>query len=369
MPAASPEPAPPGRAGSPRPGSVSVIVTVLKDPRVERTLESLLAQRRPPEEILVDDGGPPGAVSEIAARFHARDPRVRRLAAPGNIAESRNAALAVAAGEFVAFLDADEVAPPEWLERLLAPFADPLVGFTGGPTPGLASTLTTVGARYYDGYLGRFYDRVARNHPQALPMGNSAWRARLFREVGLLDTSLDRLAASEDQEFAVRVLARGSVGVYVPDAPVGHDFSGLGVRALLRKQRIYARGGFVVWRRTGSTYEASGGRLLPYVLLPALAVLGALLLPFPITRVAGGLLLGVGLGGLGLLAFGLTLWGLREESRYPGLRFSALEIPRRWATLLGAFQGLLTYGWSGRRGRASGPGPSAVSSTAPLGKP
>ncbi len=63
-------------------------------------------------------------------------PRVRHLDAPGNIPESRNVALGVARGELVAFLDADEVAPPSGSRPSSPPFADPEVGFAGGPTPG-----------------------------------------------------------------------------------------------------------------------------------------------------------------------------------------------------------------------------------------
>ncbi|HEY6238751.1 MAG TPA: glycosyltransferase [Thermoplasmata archaeon] len=336
------------------PGTVSVVVTVLKDPRVARTLESLLVQDRRPDQILVDDGGRGDEVRRIAEGFSARDPRVRHLNAPGNIPESRNAALLTATGEFVAFLDADEVAPPGWLRELLGPFADPKVGFTGGPTPALAGTARGIGARYYDGYLRRFYDRVVRLRPYALPMGNSAWRAQVFRDVGLLDTTLYRRAASEDQEVAVRALSAGWRGVYVPSAWVDHDFSDLTTWGLLRKQRIYAEGGFVVWRRRGTTYEATWARVLPYVALPGLIVLGAVLAIFPWTRFVGELLLAVGGGGLGLLALGLTVQGLGEDRRYPGLRYKAFEIPRRWATLWGAFQGLRHYGWRGRGRGATG---------------
>ncbi|HZY91307.1 MAG TPA: glycosyltransferase [Thermoplasmata archaeon] len=338
---------------------MSVIVTVLNDPRVARTLESLLAQERLPEEILVDDGGGTGEVRRIAEEFHRRDPRVEHLEAPGNIPESRNAALQRATGEFIAFLDADEVAPPEWLKELLLPFRDPKVGFTGGPTPALPGSARSVGARFYDGYLRRFYDTVARRRPHALPMGNSAWRSDVFRSVGLLDTTLYRRAASEDQEIAVRALEAGWRGVYAPSAWVGHDFSDISTRGLLRKQRIYAEGGFVVWRRRGSTYEATPGRVLPYVALPLVSILGALLLLPAVTRTWGWLLLGVGAAGLGLLALGLTVHGLRLDRAYPGLRYEALEIPRRWATLLGAFLGLLHYGWSGRGEPAKGRGGAA----------
>lgn len=333
-------------------GTVTVIVTVLNDPRVARTLSSLTRQQRRPDEVLVDDGGGTGDVRRITLELAQRYPWIHHLDAPGNIPESRNIALRAARGEFVAFLDADEVAPPEWLAELLRPFDDPSVGFAGGPTPAMPESRRTVGARFYDGYLRRFYDVVARRQPHALPMGNSAWRAAVFRQVGLLDTTLYRRAASEDQDVAVRALAAGWKGAYVPSAGVGHDFSDITTRSLLRKQRIYAEGGFVVWRRRGSTYEASGGRLAPYVVLPLLAVLGLALLVPAATRPVGAWLVAAGAGGLGLLALGLTAWGWGQDRRYPGLRYAALEIPRRWATLLGAFLGLVHYGWSGRRPRA-----------------
>jgi len=335
-------------------GTVSVVVTVLKDPRVARTIESLLAQRRLPDEVLIDDGGGTDDVRRLTETFTRRDPRVRHLDAPGNIPESRNAALLAATGEFVAFLDADEVAPPGWLEALIGPFSDPNVGFTGGPTPAMAGTTRSVGARYYDGYLRRFYETVARSNPHALPMGNSAWRAEVFRRIGLLDTTLYRRAASEDQEIADRALEAGWKGVYVPEASVDHDFSDISTWGLLRKQRIYAEGGFVVWRRRGTTYEASAGRLAPYVVLPLVAIVGAILLLPPGTRLVGEWLVAAGFAGLALLALGLTVAGVREDRRFPGLRYKAFEIPRRWATLWGALAGLMTYGWRGRGGPAAG---------------
>ena len=345
----------------PEPGTVSVIVTVLNDPRVERTIESLLAQRRLPDEVLVDDGGGNGEVARLTKALAAREPRVRHLDAPGNIPESRNTALRAARGEYVAFLDADEVAPPGWLDAILEPFADPSIGFVGGPTPAMPGTARTVGARYYDAYLRRFYDTVARDQPHALPMGNSAWRAAVFRRVGLLDTTLYRRAASEDQEVALRALAAGYRGRYAPAASVDHDFSDLSTRTLLRKQRIYAEGGYVVWRRTGSTYEARGSRLWPYVLFPGLLVLGALLLVVPATRFVGGWVAIAGAVGLLGLAVALTVSGARLDRQYPGMRYRVLEIPRRWATLLGALSGLVHYGWSGRRNR---PGDAPTSAAA-----
>lgn len=316
-----------------------MVVTVLNDARVERTLRSLLRQSRAPLEILVDDGGGGDTVRRIAERMSKEDPRIVHVDAPGTIPESRNVALERARGEFVAFLDADEEAPEGWLATLCAPFADPAVGFTGGPTPAMPGTARTVAARFYDGYLRRFYDVEARLRPHALPMGNSAWRAAVFDRVGPLDTSFRQGTGNEDQEVALRALAAGFRGVFVPEAWVAHDFSDLNLRALLRKQRRYAEGGYAIWRRTGQTYEATGSRLAPYVAAPALLVLGALLLPFGLTHTWGELLLLAGGLLFSVLSLLLTISGVRLDRKYPGFRWRILEIPRRWATLFGAFLG------------------------------
>lgn len=49
-----------------------------------------------------------------------------------NIAAARNAGIAVAAGDVIAFIDDDAVPEPTWLTHLVAPFRDDLIAATGG---------------------------------------------------------------------------------------------------------------------------------------------------------------------------------------------------------------------------------------------
>lgn len=102
--------------------AVSVVVPIYK---VERYLgdcvNSLLAQTfKELEIILVDDGSPDGSGAMCDA-YAARDSRVRVIHQENQGAgPARNAGLAAARGEYVIFLDADDIYHPQMLERMVA---------------------------------------------------------------------------------------------------------------------------------------------------------------------------------------------------------------------------------------------------------
>lgn len=338
---------------------VTVIVTVLDDPRLARSLESLRHQIRPPDVVLIADGGRSPEIEAICRRYAADDARFVHLYVPGTITESRNQAIRAVTTDLVAFLDTDEVAPPGWLEALVAPLtADERIGFAGGPTPGLEGTTRNRAARYYDAYLRRFYEEVVPGRPWAIPMGNSVFRKRLFDELGPLVAALPTNGA-EDQEFEARAVENGWKAAYVREASVPHDYSELDLGTLLKRQYRYASGAYVVWRKHGTTYEASGSDLI-YLALPAGLVVGGVLwaLRWGYFPLVGELMLGLTLVGFAVLEGRLALQGTRAEPRFPGYRYRPLFEPlRKWATMLGALAGLLAK-LSSSGARASTP-PSA----------
>lgn len=84
-------------------------------------IESVLAQSRPCEQVVVVDNGSSDASAEIAAGF---GPPVEVVSEPrAGIGPARNAAVEAARGDFLAFLDADDLWEPGKTELQLAAFA------------------------------------------------------------------------------------------------------------------------------------------------------------------------------------------------------------------------------------------------------
>lgn len=93
-------------------------------------LDSLLAQTLTDFEVAAVDDGSSDATAAALAEYARRDPRVRPLSVPhGGIVAALAAGLEVARGEFLARMDADDLAHPERLARQAAALeADPGLG-------------------------------------------------------------------------------------------------------------------------------------------------------------------------------------------------------------------------------------------------
>lgn len=104
--------------------TISLVVTVLNEAvSIDQLLASIAVQTRPPDEIVIVDGGSTDDTLASANRWRARLP-LRIECAPGaNISAGRNIGIAVARGAIVAVTDAGVRLPPDWLAQLAAPFA------------------------------------------------------------------------------------------------------------------------------------------------------------------------------------------------------------------------------------------------------
>jgi glycosyltransferase involved in cell wall biosynthesis len=103
----------------------SVVIPLYnKEPYIGFTLQSVLAQSFADFEVLVVDDGSSDAGPHIVASMAQADPRVRLVQQPnGGVSAARNAGIAAARGEWVAFLDADDWWHPEYLATQAAAMA------------------------------------------------------------------------------------------------------------------------------------------------------------------------------------------------------------------------------------------------------
>ena len=102
--------------------TTTLIATIRNEEHtIGELLESIAAQSRPPDEIILCDGGSTDGTLPIVRGFAARLP-VTIIERPGaNISEGRNAAIRAASHEIIAVTDAGVRLEPDWLARIVEP--------------------------------------------------------------------------------------------------------------------------------------------------------------------------------------------------------------------------------------------------------
>ncbi len=102
---------------------VSLVFTVKNEATaLPRLLDSIAAQTRAPDEIVVVDGGSTDATLAVLNE-RAKILPLTIISSPGaNISQGRNLAIRAARGDIVCATDAGVRLEPEWVEELLKPF-------------------------------------------------------------------------------------------------------------------------------------------------------------------------------------------------------------------------------------------------------
>jgi glycosyltransferase involved in cell wall biosynthesis len=215
---------------------ISLILTVLNEGEsIRPLLDSIAAQTRPPDEIVIVDGGSRDATVEVLRSYAARLP-LRVIEQPGaNISQGRNHAIAAAQGDVIAVTDAGVVLAPGWLAALLEPLErDPGISVAAGFFKADARTP-------FELALGAATLPLADEISGAsfLPSSRSiAFRRGAWALVGGYPEWLDYC---EDLIFDLRMKAFGLQFAFVPDA-IAYFRPRPTLRAFLTQYYRYARG-------------------------------------------------------------------------------------------------------------------------------
>ena len=101
--------------------TISVIVPVYKvEQYLPACINSILAQTYTDFELILVDDGSPDSCGAICDSYAARDPRIRVIHQENmGLSGARNSGMDTARGEFITFVDSDDVVLPLYLEFLL----------------------------------------------------------------------------------------------------------------------------------------------------------------------------------------------------------------------------------------------------------
>jgi glycosyltransferase involved in cell wall biosynthesis len=192
------------------PALISCIVPVYNGERyLKEALDSILAQTYSQLEIIVVDDGSTDGTAKIGAEFGGRLRYLDQLNA--GPAAARNRGLNAASGDFVTFLDADDLWHPEKLSRQLACFEN---------RPELGYCVTHV-QNFWVAELAEEKDKFS-NHRLSNPLPGYVTqtlmaRRAVFETVGCFNASLRH---GDDTDWFLRASDQGTPAELLPEVLV-----------------------------------------------------------------------------------------------------------------------------------------------------
>ncbi len=240
---------------------VTVVVTTVGGRWLPEQLAALSGQTRAPEQVVLVNNGPPGAVDSVVAQWRARVANLelvedRQRAQPGH---ARNVGAAHAHHDGLVFLDDDDVVGPGYVAAMGAALED-------AELAAARVDVTRLNPAPLVRAWGEMQSQDAMTYHDFLPWSISAAlgvRRGTFRRLGGFDT---RFEICEDTDFCWRAqLEAGARITFVPDAEVSY------------RLRRSPRAAFGQARRWASWEAALYKRYAPHGLRPETGQLRALL--------------------------------------------------------------------------------------------
>lgn len=192
----------------------SIIIPCYNQARyILETLDSIRGQTRPPlETIVIDDGSTDDLTAVLAARraevtYYRQENRGPAVA--------RNAGIRMAKGEYILFLDSDDLIQPTHLERLeqvldtQAEYDVCYSDFRYFQDEDPSVLRAPEGMQRYSGHI--LYPLLAGSF---IPMHCALCRRRAIIDAGWFD---ETLLSCEDGDLWIRMALRGSLFLYVPE--------------------------------------------------------------------------------------------------------------------------------------------------------
>ncbi len=215
--------------------TVSVIIPTYNYGRFLReAIDSALAQTYRPIEVIVVDDGSTDDTPQVLAAYGERIRVIRQDNRGAGAA--RNRGTAAAKGDYLAFLDSDDILKPQSLEREIARFvADPSLGLVHCAAESVDGDgkLLSVSLNGMEGWLATELLRLDRE-VIGTPGSGIMVPKQVAAEIGGYDESLQ---PSEDWDFCYRIAVRYRVG-YIREPLLTYRLHGGGLHLNVGRMEI-----------------------------------------------------------------------------------------------------------------------------------
>ena len=257
---------------------VSVVVPVRDEEKsIRELLDSLLAQTRPPDEIVITDGGSVDATPQIIEEYIRRGAPVRLIRAGAALpGRGRNLGAAQASFEWLGFTDAGIRLANDWLETLVAKAeTDPSIDVVYGSWQPVTNTFfkECAAIAYVPPPSPRDGVLIRPRFIASTLLRREAWQA--------VNGFPEELRSAEDLVFMDRVENAGYRFVHEPNAEVHWDLRPT-LWATFKRFLVYSRNNI----RAGLFRQWQSTILVRYAVLALLIVIALIVDPswvvFPI---------------------------------------------------------------------------------------
>ncbi|MCQ2075925.1 MAG: glycosyltransferase family 2 protein [Bacteroidaceae bacterium] len=237
---------------------ISVVIPLYnKERSIRMTLDSVLKQTYRDFEVVVVDDGSTDKGASVVKEYTRNDSRIRLVGkANGGVSSARNEGIRQAKNELIAFLDADDVWDPHYLETLYGLFLD----FPDAGIWGLAWGWMKNGVKSFPEFQNmkmNFRGMVESvwDKGQLYWTSSSSSRKSLLMEMGMFD---ERISHGEDTDMWIRLLLqRGGAFYNIPMAFYQLDAENRAMnRAIpLEKLYIYYFEKYEKWRKENASFR------------------------------------------------------------------------------------------------------------------
>lgn len=282
---------------------VSIIVAVFNGENViDDCIQSLLAQDYPKDkyEIIVVDNNSKDKTAEVIKKYLVRYVLEDKIQGPS---AARNAGVAVAKGEFLAFFDADQVAEKDWVKKILEGGQEKKYGAFVGLNVSVNSKDSLLGEYWIREWALKKDKDTYLNH---FPGGNVAIRRNVFMELNGFDIYMP---TCEDMDIAWRLQKNLKLSIKYNHSSIAYHKERQDVKSLLKREFGLGYGLYLLGKKHAETKKSF------------------LILVF---RTISRTILGVI-----ALIFGFFKPLAKEKGRKLHLQLILLDIAMRWSNCLG----------------------------------